>query len=274
MDLLWLRVAALLYAAASVAVFPAVLYGKERWRKSSIHLAGLAWLFHVVSLAEMLIQAHHWMPVGAREVESLLGFVFASLFFVVWWLYDAISLGLFALPATFFVLFVPALGRGGYTFPSTGVRIGWLVVHIVSLMLAYAALILSLLASLLYLVQERRLKAKFKPGQNRWSWLLPLDTLERIALATLKFGFPCMTLGLVIGSVLAQETPLGASYFLDPKVIASFLSWGVYVLLLLVRHMASLRGRKAAYVSGGVLVVMLAVWVANFFSHVHGFGPR
>jgi ABC-type transport system involved in cytochrome c biogenesis permease subunit len=83
-----------------------------------------------------------------------------------------------------------------------------------------------------------------------------------------------MTVGLIIGSVLTQETPLGASYFLDPKVIASFASWAVYVLLLFIRHSAGLRGRKAAYVSGGVLVVMMAVWAANLFSHVHRFGVQ
>ncbi len=31
-------------------------------------------------------------------------------------------------------------------------------------------------------------------------------------------------------------------------------------------------GRKAAYLSGAVFVVMLAVWAANLFSHVHRFG--
>jgi ABC-type uncharacterized transport system permease subunit len=184
----------------------------------------------------------------------------------------------FALPATFFVVFVPALGPDRYTFPSQGVRISWLVAHIVALLLAYAALSFSLLASVLYLVQERRIKHKHKPGEDSWwaplEWLPPLDTLERVALATLEFGFPCMTVGLIIGSVLAQETPLGASYFLDPKVIASFLSWVVYVLLLFIRRSAGLRGRKAAYVSGGVLVVVMAVWVANLFSHVHRFGPQ
>ena len=81
-----------------------------------------------------------------------------------------------------------------------------------------------------------------------------------------------MTVGLVIGSVLAQETPLGAAYFLDPKIIAAFVSWAIYVLLLLVRRGAGLRGRKAAYLSGAVLVVMMAVWAANLFSHVHRFG--
>jgi len=83
-----------------------------------------------------------------------------------------------------------------------------------------------------------------------------------------------MTVGLVIGSVLAQETSLGAAYFQDPKVIASFLMWFVYVLLIFIRQAAGLRGRRAAYVSGAVFIVMLAVFAANAFSHVHRFGAR
>ena len=276
MYLLWLRVAAILYAAACVAVFPAVLYGILRWRKTCVHLGGMAFFFHFVSVIEMLVQAHHWMPVTVREIESLLGLAVAGLFFLVWWLYDAISLGIFALPATFFLVFVPALGPDRYTFPSEGVRTSWLVAHIVALLMAYAALCFSLLASMLYLVQERRIKSKPKPGESSWwapfEWLPPLDTLERISHATLEFGFPCMTVGLVIGSVLAQETALGAAYFRDPKVIASFVMWAIYVLLIFVRSTAGLRGRKAAYLSGAVFLVMFAVWAANIFSHVHRFG--
>ena len=278
MYLLWLRVAAILYAAAAITVFPAVLYGILRWKKTCVHLGGMAFFFHFVSVVEMLVQAHHWMPVTVREIESLLGLAVAGLFFLIWWLYDAISLGIFALPATFFLVFVPALGSGRYTFSSAGVRTSWLVAHIAALLMAYAALCFSLLASLLYLVQERRIKSKPSAGKNSWwapfDWLPPLDNLERIALATLEFGFPCKTVGLVIGAVLAQDTPLGAEYFTDPKVIASFVSWAVYVLLLFVRRSAGLRGRKAAYLSGAVLVVMMAVWAANLFSRVHRFGPQ
>ncbi len=277
MYLLWLRVAAILYAAACVAVFPAVIYNAVRWRSICVHVAGIAVFFHFVSVVEMLVQAHRWMPVGGREIESLLGFAIVGLFFLVWWLYDAVSLGIFALPATFLLVFVPALGRGRYVFPSEGVRMSWLAAHIVALLLAYAALCFSLLASVLYLVQERRIKSKSRPGKSDWAllnWLPPLDTLERIAHATLEFGFPCMTVGLVIGSVLAQETALGGAYFRDPKVIASFAMWLVYVLLLFIRRGASLRGRRAAYISGAVLVVMMAVWAANLFSHVHRFGLR
>ena len=214
------------------------------------------------------------MPVGVRETESLLGLAVAGLFFLVWWAYGAMSLGVFALPVTFFIVFVPSLGADRYTFPSEGVRVSWLIAHIAALLAAYAALGFSMLASVLYLLQERRIKSKVKPA-GRWApldWLPPLDTLERIAHATLLFGFPCMTVGLVIGSVLAQETVLGAAYFRDPKVIASFAMWAVYVLLLFLRSTAGLRGRRAAYLSGGVFLVMLAVWATNLLSHVHRYG--
>lgn len=276
MVLLWLRVAAVLYAGASIAIFPAVLLNRERWKSICVHLGGLAVFFHFVSVVEMLALAHRWVPVGVRETESLLGLVVAALFFLVWWLYKAISLGIFALPITFFIVFVPSLGTDKYVFPSAGVRTSWLIAHIAALLTAYAALGFSILASALYLVQERRIKSKIKPGADSWraplDWLPPLDTLERIAHATLLFGFPCMTVGLVIGSVLAQETVLGAAYFRDPKVIASFVMWAVYVLLLFVRSTAGLRGRRAAYLSGAVFLVMLAVWAANLFSQVHRYG--
>jgi ABC-type transport system involved in cytochrome c biogenesis permease subunit len=204
----------------------------------------------------------------------------AGLFFLVWWIYDALPLGLFALPVTFFLILVPALGPDRYTFPSQGVRMNWLVAHIAALLLAYVALSFSLLASILYLAQERRIKSKPKTrlltgegsGWAPLDWMPPLDTLERISEAMLEFGFPCMTVGLVIGSVLAQETSLGAAYFLDPKIIAAFVSWAIYVLLLLVRRTAGLRGRKAAYLSGVVFAVMVVLWTANLFSHVHRFG--
>jgi len=276
MHLVWLRVAAILYAAASVAIFPAVLYSLDRWRRWCVHLGGLAFFFHFVSAVEMLAEAHRFVPVGAREVESLLGFLVAGLFFLAWWLWGAISLGVFALPVTFFLVFVPSLGLTHYVFPSQGVRSSWLVAHISALLAAYAALGFSLLASVLYLLQERRLKSKVRAGEDAWSapldWLPPLDTLERIAHAMLLFGFPCMTVGLILGAVLVQETSLGAAYFLDPKVVASYAMWGVYVLLLFLRQSAGLRGRKAAYLSGAVLAFMLAVWAANLVSHVHRFG--
>jgi ABC-type uncharacterized transport system permease subunit len=282
MYLLWLRVAAVLYAAGAVAVFPAALYGRERWRKRCVHLAGLGFFFHLVSAVEMLLGIRALNAIGVWELESLAALAVAAVFFLVWWIYDAVAFGVFALPMVFCILVVPCLGIEHYTFPSIGVRNGWLVVHVAALMAAYTALAFSLLASVLYLLQEKRLKTKapFQPGvaEDSWwaplDWMPPLDTLERIAQRTLEFGFPSMTVGLAIGSVLAVGMGLGEIYFRDPKVIASFAMWTVYLGLLFVRRTAGLRGRRAALLSGLVFLVMLVVMAANVISRVHRFGPQ
>ena len=282
MYLVWLRVAAVLYALASLTALPAVLYAFPRWRKACLPIATVAFFFHIVSATEMLGLAHRWIPMGYGELESLLALLIAALFLGIRLIYGTISFGVFALPAAFFLVFIPALGTERYTFPNSGVKTAWLVVHIAFLLAAYAALAFSMVASFLYLAQERRLKshmavlatasgpASRRGGRGTFDWLPPLDTLERIAHSTLLFGFPCMTLGLLVGSLLAQES-VGPAYFADPKVLLSLAMWILYVVLLYIRQSAGLRGRRAAYLSSGVFLVVLVVWAANQFSHVHRF---
>ena len=146
------------------------------------------------------------------------------------------------------------------------IHTGWIFLHVALLLAAYAALLLSLLASLLYLIQERRLKQK----SPTFTWLPPLETIDQIALKSLLFGFPCMTAGLLIGSLIAQAT-VGASYFRDPKILLAFAMWLVYIAMIHIRRIAGLRGRRAVYLSSFVFFLVLAVWAANQFSAVHRF---
>jgi ABC-type uncharacterized transport system permease subunit len=268
MYLLWLRVAAVFYGLASVSALPAVLGDRSRWQRICLPLAIGGWFFHFVAFVEMLVAAHRFMPVGMREVQSTLALLIATVFLLIWIRYRTISFGVFALPLAFLVILPPALGPDKYTFSSSLVRSGWIAIHVTLLLAAYAALIFSLLASLLYLAQERRLKNRQSPGFLEW--LPPLDTMEQIAKATLVFGFHCMTVGLLIGSLIAQEH-MGAAYFLDPKVVLSFVMWVLYLVILFVRRSTGLRGRRAVYLSSAVFLLMLCVWAANLFSSVHRF---
>ena len=279
MYLIWLRVAVIFYVLASLAAVPAVLYAFPRWRKACLPAATLAFFFHMVSVVEMLGLRHSWVPVGYGQVESIMGLLIAGLYLVIRGIYGTDSFGIFALPAAFLLVFVPSIGPSRYVFPSNGVRVGWLIVHIAFLLAADAAMAFSMVSSFLYLAQERRIKSRIKKvGAVRqqvsmWvslDWLPPLDTLERIAHATLLIGFPCMTVGLIVGSLLAQES-VGPAYFFDPKVLLSFGMWLLYIVLLYIRRSAGLRGRRAAYLSSGTFVIMLLVWAANHFSQVHRF---
>jgi ABC-type uncharacterized transport system permease subunit len=268
MFLVWLRVAAVLYAIASVTALPAVLYGRPKWRRVCVPAAIGGLFFHFVSLIEMLSAAHHWVPSGMHEVDSLLALLICAAFLLIALLYQTVSFGVFALPLSLLLVLEPALGLGHSSFESPVVRTGWLFLHISALLAAYSALFFSLLANLLYLVQERGLKQKRRIVLL--AWLPPLETLDRIASSTLLIGFPFMTVGLLAGSVIAQQV-VGAAYFLDPKVLLSFAMWAIYLMMLFVRRSIGLRGRRAVYLSSFVFLVVLSVWAANQFSSVHRF---
>jgi ABC-type uncharacterized transport system permease subunit len=268
MFLLWLRVAAVCYGAAAICGMPAVLYNLRRWTRVFLFASIAGFVFHFVSLAEMLGEAHRWMPVGTREMQSLLALLIVGAFLLTWARYRALSFGLFAMPLSFLMVVFPAIGLERYTFASPAARNGWIIVHVFALLAAYAALLFSLLASLLYLVQEKRLKDRDR--RSFLTWLPPLETMNQIGQRALVIGFHCMTIGLLIGSLIAQES-VGPAYFRDPKVLLSFGMWILYIGMLLVRRSTGLRGRRAVYWSSLVFLVMLSVWAANVFSSVHRF---
>ena len=266
MSLLWLKVAVVLYGIAALAVLPAALYDRPRWRHIAIPATIAAVLFHFVSLAEMLNTAHHRLPVDTHETQTLLGLLLAIAFLLVYWRYRNVSLGIFLLPICFLLGLVPAFHPGQETSAFPLIQTGWIFLHVALLLAAYAALLLSLLASLLYLVQERRLKQKSPMLRS----LPPLETTDQIALKSLLFGLPCMTAGLLIGSLIAQAT-VGPSYFRDPKILLAFAMWLVYIAMIYIRRSSGLRGRRAVYLSSFVFLIVLAVWAANQFSSVHRF---
>jgi ABC-type uncharacterized transport system permease subunit len=268
MSLLWLRVAVVLYGASALVAGWTTLRQRTHVRSflQPLLIGGL--LFHFVSLVEVLNNNHHWMPMAVHELESLLGLLLAGLFCWSFYRYGTVSLGMFVLPLVFLLTLAPAIGPDFGTFFSPRLRNGWVLAHVALVLAGYSALILSFLSSLLYLLQEQRLKSKHAGGSYRW--LPPLDTADQISYRMLLIGFPCMTLGLLTGSLLA-EASTGPSYFSDPKVILSFAMWLLFVFLLWTRRSAGVRGRRAVYLSCFVFLVALSVWAANSLSRVHRF---
>lgn len=268
MTLLWLRVAVLLYGIAALAVVPAALYNRPRWRHIAMPAALGAVFFHFVALAEMLNAAHHALPVNTHETLSMLGLLLGAAFLILATAYRTVSFGIFLLPVAALLTLVPAFRPGAELLDYPLLHAGWLLLHVALLLAAYAALLISLIASLLYLIQERRLKQKRATPAR--TWLPPLETTDQIALKSLLFGLPCMTAGLLIGSVVALET-IGPAFFADPKVLLSLAMWLVYIVMIFIRRHSGLRGRRAVYLSGFVFLVVLAVWAANQLSVVHRF---
>jgi ABC-type uncharacterized transport system permease subunit len=168
----------------------------------------------------------------------------------------------------FFLTFVAAVDEQPVLLTGFVQHKGWLIAHIILIFTGYAALVLSFGASLLYLLQERRLKAK-KPS-SLISFLPALEVIDQIGYRSLLLGFPFMTLGLITGSVVAMSA-YGHVDFADPKILLSILMWAVYMIMVFTRWNSGWRGRRAAVLATVAFVAAVVAWAANYFSTIHRF---
>lgn len=266
MSIIWLRVALALYALGLVYVLVALTRTKELLNRLALHAAYLGMVFHFVAIVEAARQSGGASLASLSVGASVLGFLIMVVFLVVYMVYQTTSPGIVVFPLVFFLTFIGATRQEPFVLASANARLGWLIAHISLIFAGYAALVLSFAASLIYLIQERALKAK-RPG-GLFSRLPALQVTDDIGFRSLLFGFPFMTGGLLAGLVIAQAR-FGFVDFRDPKIFLSLLTWAVYLVLLYTRWSAGWRGRRAAYLAAGTFAMAMVAWAANYFSAVH-----
>jgi ABC-type uncharacterized transport system permease subunit len=267
MPILWLRVALCFYGVGLAYALLALTRRSELLNRVGLPAMLLGMVFQFVSLTETVLLSGHLTTAWVDNSESLLALLSMAFLLAVYLLYRTSSLGIVVFPIVFLVTFVAATGSQPALFVTPVIKKGWLIAHIAMIFTGYAALFLSFGASLLYLVQERRLKSK---NSGLLSRLPALETIDEIGYRALLLGFPFMTLGLVAGTVVAQST-YGHLDFLDPKIALSVLMWAVYLVMLYTRWSSGWRGRRAALLATLAFAVAIVAWLANYFSGMHRF---
>jgi ABC-type transport system involved in cytochrome c biogenesis permease subunit len=141
--------------------------------------------------------------------------------------------------------------------------------HVAFLALAYGMFFVTFVAGLLYLFQERELKNK-KP--KTFYYRLPsLNVLDDLFFKFLISGFGFMTLGLLAGVIWAEQkwTP---GWQGDAKVIATMVTWLIYLALIYLRTFMGWRGKRAAVVNvAGFLSVLFTLVSASLLGGLHNF---
>jgi ABC-type transport system involved in cytochrome c biogenesis permease subunit len=270
MPLLWLRVAAGFYAVGLLYAFAIMRKRSDALTRGFIlPCVGLGMIFHFVSIVEAAALEHMTLA-SVHFSESMLAFFLMVFFMAIRVKYKTTSPGIFVFPIVFLLTFASAMGQQPPAFNNPVLRNGWVGVHIALIFAGYAALILSFAASLLYIVQARNLKSKLKnPTAGGFFSRLPaLEVIDEIGYKSLMLGFPFMTLGLVMGAVLAERR-FGPMYFIHPKVMLSLLLWAVYVVLLYTRWNSGWRGRRAAYLATVAFIVAMGAWAASYLGIMH-----
>src|SRR5213078_4893399 len=120
----------------------------------------------------------------------------------------------------------------------------WIWVHIGLVLLGIAAFVLNFAGALMYVLQERQLKAK-RPGKLYYR-LPDLETLDRLTYRTLALGFPFLTTGLILG-VLWAGRAWGSVFAYDPLALLSCGGWALYDASPARRPRQPAAARPAAY---------------------------
>jgi cytochrome c-type biogenesis protein CcsB len=130
----------------------------------------------------------------------------------------------------------------------------WLLVHVVTAFLGYAAFALAFGSAILYILKERR------PGSS----LPPLPSLDSLIYRTTVLGFPLLTWGILTGAVWA-ETAWGRYWSWDPKETWSLITWFIYAALLHARLLKGWQGRRIAWLAVlGFMAVLFTYFGVSF----------
>lgn len=115
-------------------------------------------------------------------------------------------------------------------------------------------------ASVMYLVQARRLRRKLNPlGGVK---MLSLERIEAMNRRAVTVAFPLLTAGLVLGGVLLRRDHEPAENWLSLKVLGTAGLWLVAGVLLYLRYAAHVSGRRLAGLTVLAFALMVAVLAA------------
>ncbi len=262
LSVFWLRAAAALYAIGLFHTLQIALRrGSSIFRAALFSfVAGL--VLHMVAIVEDILASGNILPPGFLNSVSLCAFLAGLLFILVYWRYRIESLGVLLFPLVFVMTAVAAMKDPVTAWTSGSARDTWLVVHIILVLLGYAAIILTALTSLLYLIQERQLKRKM--SFSLLERLPPLGTLDSLISGALGFGFVLLTLGVVTGWTWAYIESHGKASWTDPRLSTALVTWAACLLMVTLRITAGWRGRKAAWMAVAVVASSAATWAFHY----------
>ena len=143
----------------------------------------------------------------------------------------------------------------------------WLVIHVVSAIIATGAFTLGGITSALYLVKSRSLSRGESIDRGYIARLPSLPTLDRVSYRIHAFGFPVWTFAVLISGPIWAHQAWSSYWNWDPKEVCAFITWVLYAAYLHARSTAGWKGRNAAILA---LVGLASLWFnfigINYFS--------
>jgi len=144
----------------------------------------------------------------------------------------------------------------------------WLIAHVVTCFIGYAAFAIAFGISLIYLFKRKKTGDKAGFFNN----LPDFSTLDELTHQMVTLGFLFLTIGIITGAVWANSA-WGSYWSWDPKETWSLITWFIYATLLHARMMRGWEGKKLACLSIiGFMAVMFTYFGVNLLPGLHSYG--
>jgi cytochrome c-type biogenesis protein CcsB len=223
-------------------------------------LVGFA--FHTAGLSQRWTEAGYFPAVGLHDGASFLAWTIVLAFLVTYVRTREGVLGLVAHPVAFVLVLVANLSPASLR-SDPALRSLFLPVHASFAFLGYAALFVAFAMGVLYVVQERELKAR---APRIFYYLIPsLERCDTISGRSVAVGFAFLSLAMATGMLWSQQAR-GRFWTGDAKEWSALIAWLLYVALIVARRRAGWGGRRAALlgVVGFAAVLFVFVWMTAF----------
>jgi cytochrome c-type biogenesis protein CcsB len=264
------------YFFAFLAYLMMMVMGREVFGRVAtlIALAGL--IGHTAGLVYRWVESYR-LGIGHAPLSNL----YESLIFFAWsilllyllmeWRTKNKTVGAFITPIAFL-----AMAYASYS-PNISSRIqplvpalksNWLIAHVLTCFLGYAAFALAFCLSLMYFF-----KRMDRPeGKSNFVRLIPRTSiLDDLNYQMVAIGFLLLTLGIITGSVWAHSA-WGSYWSWDPKETWSLITWLVYAAFLHSRMVRGWRGKRLAILSiVGFSCVLFTYFGVNYLAGLHSY---
>jgi cytochrome c-type biogenesis protein CcsB len=235
----------------------------------------------LVETAALLLRWYesYQMGIGRAPLTNL----YESLVFFAWTIaivyllmerkFKIKTAGAFVTPFPFIIMAYASLNPNEIQPLVPALQSNWLISHVVTCFVGYAAFAVSFGVSFLYLF---KVNAENRPAKNPGGLLnyLPAsDLLDEVGYKTIAIGFPLLTIGIITGAFWANVA-WGTYWSWDPKETWSLIVWLIYAAYLHARITKGWRGKKAAVLSivGFSATIFCYLGVNLILSGLHSYG--
>ena len=272
-----LGITTFIYMAATFCYVAFVVFRKDFVAKAGLVALLIAILTNSAGIALRWLETHQqgigYVPLS-NMYESLVFFALciAVLYVFIELNYKVKIFGAYIVPFAFVTMAYASYSSefGKEIKPLLpALQSNWLVAHVVTCFIGYAAFAVSCGMAIFYLFKKQQSKGRAKePAETNL-----LKTIDDINYKMMIFGFIWLTAGIVTGAIWANSA-WGTYWSWDPKETWSLITWFVYALALHAKYTRGWDGTRMSLVSlVGFVSVIFTYYGVNFLlSGLHSYG--